>query len=67
VIVCASDVGPDQAFALIRAFARGHNTRIADLAGAIVADPGPSSRPHPALTAVPDRRVAQPCGGLRWP
>jgi AmiR/NasT family two-component response regulator len=39
VIMCASDVGPDQAFALIRAFARRHNTRIADLAGAIVADP----------------------------
>jgi GAF domain-containing protein len=39
VIMRASDVGPDQAFALIGAFARRHNTRIADLAGAIVADP----------------------------
>ncbi|MGA5305883.1 ANTAR domain-containing protein [Nucisporomicrobium flavum] len=33
------DVGPDEAFRLIRAYSRRRGTRIADLTAAIVSDP----------------------------
>jgi GAF domain-containing protein len=39
VIIRAYGVSPDDAFALIRAYSRRSNIRIADLAGTIVTDP----------------------------
>jgi GAF domain-containing protein len=39
VIIRAFDVGPDEAFRLIRSYSRRRNIRIADLTAAIVSDP----------------------------